>query len=54
MMFSSSQREDKATEVDSPMLDHENVADTDVSDQSSIPDLVELTTSGECMCLCHL
>jgi hypothetical protein len=47
MMFSPSQRKDKATKVDSPMLDHENGADTDVSDQISIPDSVELTITGE-------
>jgi hypothetical protein len=44
----------RKAKVDSPMLDHENGADTDVSDQSSINDSVELTTSGECMCLCPL
>jgi hypothetical protein len=34
------------------MLGHENGAGA--NDQCSILDSVELTTTGECMCLCHL
>ena len=33
------------------MLGHENGADTEVSDQYSIPDSEELTTLGECVYL---
>ena len=38
MLFTPSQRRGKITQVDSPMLDSESEADTDVSSQYSISD----------------
>ena len=48
MLFTPSQRKGKIAKVDSPMLDSESGAGTDVNNQCSIPDSVEPTTTGEC------
>ena len=48
MLFTSSQRKGKIAVINSPMLDSESEADTDVSSESSTPDSVEPTTAGEC------
>ena len=48
MLFTSSQRKGKIAVINSPMLDSESEADTDVSSHCSIPDSVEPTTTGEC------